>query len=136
MDHQWDRTLGARRRDVDDCRPGPSASPSARSAGAVASTTGDGGLWRRVLRAGLRVCAMTSAKPAGYRFDPQLEFGFLLPIAAGCAVAAVWDFSILVRGYRVASDWVDRLGWLIGLYWVVLMFLIMFQSLVSMLAIV
>ncbi len=50
-----DRALGARRRDVDDCRPGPSASPSTRSAGAVAPATGDGGLRRRVLWTGLRV---------------------------------------------------------------------------------
>jgi hypothetical protein len=75
-------------------------------------------------------------KPRGFGLDPHLDLGFVLPLMAGCAVAAVWDFSILTKGYRTTSDWIDHLGWLIGLYWVVLVFLIMLQSLISMLAMV
>jgi hypothetical protein len=37
---------------------------------------------------------------------------------AGSAVLAVWTFMMLTGGYRANSDWMDRLGRLLGFYWV------------------
>ncbi len=41
----------------------------------------------------------------------------VLPIMAGSAVTGVWGVSIPTGGFRYASDWIDRLGRLLGLYW-------------------
>ncbi len=41
------------------------------------------------------------------------------PLMAGSAAAAAWVLSLLSWGYRPAADWLDRLGRLMGLYWMV-----------------
>jgi hypothetical protein len=68
---------------------------------------------------GLMICAMRSAS-AGVTSDLVLGFGlgYGLPTMAGSAVTAVWTLSMLAGGYRAASDWIDRLGRLVGLCWV------------------
>ena len=68
-----------------------------------------------VLGGGLAICAMWRGTAT---FSSNLVLGFGLPMMAGSAVTAVWTLSLLAGGYRAASDWIDRLGRLIGLYWV------------------
>jgi hypothetical protein len=43
---------------------------------------------------------------------------FGMPVLAGSNVIAVWTVLMIIGGHRAASDWHDRLGRLIGLYWV------------------
>ena len=49
---------------------------------------------------------------------PFLILAYGLPVLAGSAVTAVWTLQMMVGRYRAASDWIDRLGRLMGFYWV------------------
>jgi hypothetical protein len=81
-------------------RPGMAACCAATSALALGS--------------GLAICAMRSGAAS---FSSKLILAFGLPVMAGSAVTAVWTLSMLSGRYRSASDWIDRLGRLMGLYW-------------------
>ena len=50
-------------------------------------------------------------------FSARIIMGFGLPAMAGSAVTAVWTLAVLLGAYRASSDWLDRLGRLLGLYW-------------------
>ncbi len=67
-----------------------------------------------LLGAILAICALQGPS-ADFMYRSIVGYG--LPVMAGSAVTAVRGLSILVGGYRPASDWIDRLGRLIGLYW-------------------
>ena len=67
------------------------------------------------LGAVLVICA-TRGTPVS--FGSRLIMGYGLPVMAGGAVTAVWTVSLIAREYQAASDWTDRLGRVIGLYWV------------------
>ncbi len=87
--------------------------------------------WRRVfLRPGAAVCcAAVSALVVGiavlgfglgagspyFLISSLMLFG--LPTTAGATVVSTWILLILVQGYRPSADWADRLGRLLGLYW-------------------
>jgi hypothetical protein len=68
-----------------------------------------------VLGGGLAACTMEGASVG---LEGALVFGCGLPVMAGSAVAAVWTLSMMVGRYRPVADWLDRLGRLMGLYWV------------------
>jgi hypothetical protein len=40
-----------------------------------------------------------------------------VPAGIGCAVAAVWAVQILSAQWRAEPSWIDRLGRLLGLFW-------------------
>jgi hypothetical protein len=67
------------------------------------------------LGAGLVICT-TRGAPGSYASRLIMAYG--LPMMAGSAVAAVWTHSMIVGADRPASDWNDRLGRLLGIYWV------------------
>jgi carbon starvation protein CstA len=67
------------------------------------------------LGAGLVICA---SRGTPISFASRLIMGYGLPMMAGSAVTAVCTVSMIAREYRAAPDWNDRLGRLIGLYWV------------------
>lgn len=87
--------------------------------------------WRRIfLRPGAAVCcAAASTLVVGvavlgfgmetgtpyFLISTLMLFG--VPTAAGNAVGATWVLLILVQGYRPSADWGDRLGRVLGLYW-------------------
>jgi hypothetical protein len=67
------------------------------------------------LGAGLAICA---TRGNSGDFGCRMIVGYGLPIMAGSAVTAVWTLLMLVGRYRHALDWIDRLGQIMGLYWV------------------
>ena len=89
--------------------------------------------WRRRLaRPGAAVCcAASSALGVGIALlacgmrggDPYFLISSImlygLPAIAGTAVASAWILVILIHGYRPATDWADRLGRVMGHYWMI-----------------
>ena len=71
-----------------------------------------------VLGAALIGCAMR-ANQNSFFSTTELIAVYGTPLMAGSAAAAAWVLSLLSWGYRPAADWLDRLGRLMGLYWMV-----------------
>jgi hypothetical protein len=84
---------------------------------------------RAVRRPGMAACcASTSASIMGIGvagcaalgrndFSARLLLAYGLPLMAGSAVAAVWLVLVLSRNWNPSSLWPDRLGRLLGGYW-------------------
>lgn len=68
-----------------------------------------------VLGAGLVGCTLWGDDPGGFA-EVVIVMG--VPIMAGSAVTAVWILSLLAGRFRAAPDWIDRLGRLMGFYWI------------------
>ncbi len=88
--------------------------------------------WRRVCRRpGMAAClAATSPLVIGMAlvgcarlgksdFTANLLLGYGLPLMAGGAVAAEWSLLVLNGRWRPSPSWLDRLGRLVGLLWLV-----------------
>jgi hypothetical protein len=73
--------------------------------------------WQGAIRAtvGLAIRAILGHGLVFSSARPMIMYG--LPMMAGSAVTGVWGVSIPTVGFRYASDWIDRLGRLLGLYW-------------------
>ena len=67
------------------------------------------------LGAGLVICTMRTISVS---FTSRLVIAYGLPIMAGGAVTAVWALSVIAGAYRAVPDWNDRMGRLMGIYWV------------------
>jgi hypothetical protein len=67
------------------------------------------------LGAGLVIWTMRGASVS---YPSRVIMAYGLPMMAGSAVTAVWTILMIVGGYRAASDWTDRLGRIMGIYWV------------------
>lgn len=85
---------------------------------------------RRLARPGAAVCcAACSAMVVGivpmvcvnqgrnsvFLINDLMLFG--LPALAAASVASTWVLIMILTGYRRSSDWADRLGRVMGLYW-------------------